>query len=116
MRSFILALGVKAQMVMQKGVALVRLFEFTKFLAKNMIFGQGNPKLILKVIKKFIELENYDYSDKIIMSRDRNASTSLISVLVDEYLSTNYNVTLEQLIEVLKTDFLKRDENGGKWK
>ena len=41
-------------------------------------------------------------------------SSELLQVLIDSYLETKSEVTLDQLLEVLKEEFIKREENNGR--
>ena len=48
------------------------------------------------------------------MGRSLVKSSLLFQALVDTYQETKSDVTLNQLLEVLKEEFIKREENGRK--
>ena len=85
------------------------------FLRKG-IFGSSSPEVILNVIKKFVSLEAPFYSNKVVMNRSMEKSILLLSSLITSYLETKSDVTLDQILTVLKEEFLRREskKHGGK--
>ena len=68
--------------------------------------------MILKVIKEFIEIEASNYSDSVILSRDVSTSKKLILTLIDMYFENKSEKTLNQILEVLKVDFIQREDKN----
>ena len=91
--------------------SIINYAKFAYFLCKG-IFGSNSPEVILKVIQKFVALEAPFYSNRIKMGRSMNKSIELLSALITSYLETKSNVTLEQIMEVLKEEFLKRENKN----
>ena len=87
---------------------------FCYFLFHEKIFGVGNTLNILKILQLYLSFECDYCSDKLIMNRDKYKSAALFSVLVNEYLKNRSEVTLSQLLSVLKEEFIKRDIDGRK--
>lgn len=114
MVDFLLKVYIKSRVLLRGITNFFRLLTFVKYLHKNKLFGTCDPKFVLKVVQKYIEIESYTYSDKFILSRSKEQSTCLLSVLIDKYMETGSDNILEQIIEVLKTDFIKRERNGRK--
>lgn len=114
MADFLLKVYIKSRVLIWSITNFFRLLIFVKYLHKNKLFGTRDPKFVLKVIQKYLEIESYTYSDKFILSRSKEQSTCLLSVLIDKYMETESDNILEQIIEVLKTDFIKRERNGRK--
>ena len=85
---------------------------FIKYLNKIEAFNTDNPAVILKVIQGFLDLVSNTYTDKtIIMSRSINQSSVLLSALIDKWFRDKSNNTLEQILEVIRNEFIGRD-NG----
>ena len=87
--------------------------KFVHFLCQG-VFGSKSSSAILKVLCKFVELEAPFYSTKVVMGRSINKSIQLLNALVASYIETKSETTLDQILEVLKTEFLLRSENGRK--
>ena len=112
MVNFLLKVYIRSRVLLWSITNFFRLLTFVKYLHKNKLFGTRDPKFVLKVVQKYIEIESYTYSDKFILSRSKEQSIGLLSVLIDKYMETESDNILEQIIEVLKTDFIKRERNG----
>ena len=93
---------------------IIKLLKFSLYLYKNHIFRDGNPQLVLRVIQKFIELESTNYPQNLKVGRSVQASTKLLITLIDEYFNSKSEVVLNQILEVLKTEFVKRNLKSGK--
>ena len=78
------------------------------------IFGGNSPELVLKVIMNFVALEAPYYKNIIYMNRTVKDSSDLLSALIISYLETKSEVTLNQILEVLKEEFIRREEHGRK--
>ena len=89
--------------------SVLNYIKFVYFLSKG-IFGSTSPEVILKMICKFVTLEAPFYSDKIVMGRSVKKSAELLCCLVNSYIETKSSTTLNQIIEVLKEEFLKRED------
>ena len=92
-------------------ISLINYTKFIYFLSKG-IFGSSSPDVILKLICKFVALEAPFYSNKIIMGRNTKKSIELLSVLVPSYIETKSEITLDQILEVLKREFLQRENKN----
>jgi hypothetical protein len=92
-------------------VSILNYTKFIYFLCKG-IFGSSTPDVILKVIGKFIVLEAPFYSKEIVMGRSPQKSIDLLDVLIKSYLTTKSEVTLDQILEVLKREFLQRENKN----
>lgn len=93
---------------------LINYIKFFYFLSKGKIIGDKNPEVILRAIKIFISLESPRYPNTFYFGRDMIKSSELLQVLIDSYLETKSEVTLDQLLEVLKEEFIRREENNGR--
>ena len=93
---------------------LTKLIKFTYFIHVNHLFRDGEPKLILLLVKRFVELESSNYKQVQCFGRSVQASTNLLSSLIESYLNTNSEVTLEQVMTVLGEEFIKREQNNGR--
>ena len=96
-------------------ISVLNYIKFIYFLSRG-IFGSNSPEVILKIICKFVALEAPFYSTKVVMGRSMSKSTELLSTLVASYIETKSEVTLDQITEVLKREFLQRENkhNGRK--
>ena len=83
--------------------------KFIYLLLKERLIGNDSPRTILKVIRSFISLEAPRYQDSLYLSRGISQSSLLLQALIDTYLETKSEVTLNQLLEVLKEEFIKRE-------
>ena len=88
---------------------IIRFLKFSVSIYKNNIFRDGNPQLVLRVIQKFISIESANYADTIVNNRSVEASVKLLSVLIDDYFENKSERTLNQFLEVLKEEFIKRN-------
>ena len=114
MGDIILRVYVKFQTFLNWLRNVYRLYRFTKYLYKNDIFLKGDPKLILRVIQKFTFWSFREYGNTRVMNRDACESAALLSVLIDKWFVSESNVTLNQIMQVLKTEFIEREKNGRK--
>ena len=110
MVDLLLKVYIKSRALVWSILNFIRLLTFVKYLYSNKLFGTRDPKFVLKVIQKYIEIESYTYSEKTIYSRNKEQSTELLSILVDKYWETESDTVLEQIIEILKTDFIRREK------
>lgn len=99
---------VKFKIIFIKICNIIKLFKFSLYLQRNHIFRDGDPKLVLRVIQRFIELEAGNYEQNTVMGRSVPASTKLISTLIDKYFDSKSDRVLNQILEVLKEEFIKR--------
>lgn len=101
--------------IKRRVTSIVNYTKFIYFLCKG-IFGSSSPEVVLKLICKFLALEAPFYSEKVVMGRDINKSIKLFNVLVSSYIETKSEITLNQILEVLKREFLQRENkhNGRK--
>ena len=90
-------------------LALVRSFKFLTVLNRFRIFQRRNPEDVLRVIRAFILSESPYYANNIKMNRSTSNSAILLSILIDTYLGSHSDKHLEQLLEVLKNEFIKRE-------
>lgn len=90
---------------------LINYCKFLYLLLKNQGIGNKSPDIILKVIKIFISLESNRYPNSLYFNRGIAESSTLLCSLIDSYLNTKSEVTLNQLLEVLKEEFIKREGN-----
>ena len=93
---------------------VISVFNYTKFIyfLSKGIFGSSSPEVILKVICKFVALEAPFYSNKIVMGRSAKKSIDLLDALVTSYIETKSEITLDQITEVLKREFLQRESTN----
>ena len=95
-------------------ISVMNYTKFIYFLSKG-IFGSSSPDVILKLICKFVALEAPFYSNKIVMGRSIKKSIDLLNTLVNSYIETKSETTLDQITEVLKREFLQREnKNNGR--
>ena len=80
-------------------------------LNKAGVFTSRNPEDVLQVIGAFLLSESAYYRNSIKMGRDVSSSTALLLVLIDFYLEGHSETHLEQLLEVLKNEFIKREKD-----
>ena len=102
------------QRIRKRLESFCKLMNFMCFISYEDIFGKGNPELIFKVLDKFIELEHSNYPDIIKMNRNVSGSYELFRNLINSYLTTKSDVTLEQILTVLKEEFIKRENKNGR--
>ena len=93
----------------RKAYSVINYLKFAYFLRKG-IFGSNSPAAVLKLISEFVMLEAPFYSNKIVMGRTMNKSIQLFRTLVNSYTETKSDVTLDQILEVLKEEILKRED------
>jgi hypothetical protein len=92
-------------------ISVINYTKFAYFLCKG-ILGSSSPEVVLKLLSKFLALEAPFYSNKLVMGRSMPKSIELLNSLVTSYLETKSDVTLEQILEVLKREFLKRENKN----
>ena len=114
MVDFILRVYTKIQITVKNIQMLYKIYKFSIYLYQDRIFHNGYPLDVLKVLKKFIELACSEYCTTLVMNRNPNQSSELLSTLIERYYNTGSNTTLEQILEVLKNEFIKRENNGRK--
>lgn len=112
MKDIILRGYIKLKMFISWMVNLRHLFNFAYSLYKIDIFRKGDPKLVLRVIQEFIVQAYKEYNDTTVMNRDVWQSTLLLSTLIDKWFMDQSKTTLNQIVEVFKTEFVEREING----
>lgn len=114
MRDFILRVYVKARIFVWNLQILYKIYLFGKYLYKDRVLHNGNPKDVLKVLQKFTEEAWAEYPDKRVMGRTPVQSAALLGVLIRHYYDSGSNIILNQIMQVLRTEFIEREKNGGK--
>ena len=114
MGDIILRVYVKMKLFRDWLINLDRLLNFSYYLYKNDIFRKGDPKLILKVIQEFTFWSFREYSDKRVMNRDACQSAALLGVLINKWFEDQSKTTLDQIMQVLRIEFIERESNGRK--
>ena len=89
-------------------LCVINYVRFTYFLSDG-IFGGGSSQSLLRLIGKFIELEAPFYPKKMIMGRGPQKSAELLHSLIEAYARTKSETTLDQILEVLKREFILRE-------
>ena len=84
------------------------------FLTSRKVFGGNSPALVLKVIELFVTLEAPLYNDSMYLGRSVPTSVKLFQNLVKSYLETKSEVTLSQIMTVLKEEIIEREQNNGR--
>ena len=105
---------VKSKIFMWNLRMFYKIWCFSKYLYKNRIFHLGDPSLVLKVVQKFTELAWSEYKDTVIMSRSPIKSAALLGILINKYFETGSKVLLDQIMQVIRTDFILRERDGRK--
>lgn len=96
-------------------ISVINFTKFIYYIVRTGIFGSNSPETILKMISKFVSLEAPFYSNRIVRGRSMKKSIDLLGALVTSYLENKSDTTLEQVVEVLKEEFLKREnKNNGR--
>ena len=100
--------------IKKKFIGIINCIKFFYFLFKYGAFEGDSPNFILKVIQKFITLESPYYPNTIYLGRSITKSSELLGALIDSYFDTKSEITLNQILEVLKDDFIQRVEKNGR--
>ena len=114
MRDFILKVYTSFKITIWNLQMLYKIYLLGKYLYTDRVFHNGNPKDVLKVISKFTENAWAEYPEKTVMGRTPVQSAALLGVLVKKYYETGSNTHLNQILEVLKNEFIERENNGRK--
>ena len=114
MRDFILKVYTSFKITIWNLQILYKIYAFGKYIYQDRILHNGEPRDILKVIQKFTENAWAEYPNKAVMGRTPLQSAALLGVLVKNYYETGSNTTLNQILEVLKNEFIEREKNGRK--
>jgi hypothetical protein len=114
MRDFILKVYIKVKIAIRNLQMLYNIYLLGRYLYEERVFHNGKPEDVLKVIQKFTENAWSEYPDKVRMNRTPVQSAALLGVLVRKYYETYSDIILDQILEVLKNEFIKRESNGRK--
>ena len=114
MRDFILRVYIKYQAFLKDLQMLCKVIWLAEYLYKNRIFHNGDPSLVLRVLQKFTEKAYSEYNEEFVMGRTPLDSTKLLSVLIDRYFETKSKVTLDQILQVLRVEFILRESKSGR--
>lgn len=96
--------------ILRSIVNLYKLLIFVKYVHQERIIGSGYTKDILKVVGKLVELEENNYPNHRVMGRSIEESVKLFNVLSNKYLMSGSKIILEQLMQVLRVEFIERDK------
>ena len=95
--------------------ALIQAFNWLRFsTALIKVFRGNSPELILRVIEIFVTLESPLYKDTLYLGRSMSDSVLLFQNLVKLYLETKSEVTLSQIMTVLKEEIIEREQKNGR--
>ena len=100
---------IKVYLIYKEISNFVKLLKFMFYLYRTRTFCENASVSILKVIQKFIELKQEEFSN-VALNRTSEQSYRLLSVLTNEYIETKSETTLNQLLEVLKVEFIRRKQ------
>ena len=114
MRDFILRAYTSFKIAVWNLQILYKIYTFGRYIYQDRIFHNGEPRDILKVIQKFTENAWAEYPDKTVMGRTPVQSAALLGVIINTYYETGSNTYLNQILEVLKNEFIERENNGRK--
>ena len=78
------------------------------------VLGNGKPSVVLLLINKFVELEGPLYKVDSYLGRSISTSSDLFNSLVAYYKESKSDVTLNQIMTVLKEEFIEREKHGRK--
>ena len=92
----------------------LNLIKFIYFIQRAKLFSSTSPEVILPLIGKFLELQWPFYTQRVVFNRTPEKSSKLLQALIGTYLDSKSNVTLDQILTVLKEEFIKRENNGRK--
>lgn len=88
---------------------ILRFFKFGFNILREGVFSNKDPEQILTLILLLVKSECLYYNKKkIVMSRTIETSTKLLESLIKTYRETHSEVTLNQILQVLKEEFIKR--------
>ena len=93
---------------------LFRLCAFSWQVYKQDLFRKGEPKLVLVALKEFINCAWGEYSNTLVMNRTPVQSAALLNTLIESWFETGSSTRLNQILEVLKNEFIERESNGRK--
>lgn len=110
MRDFVKNTYLMFKNILRSIVNLYKLLIFVKYVHQERIIGSGYTKDILKVVGKLVELEENNYPDHRVMGRSIEGSVKLFNVLSNKYLMSGSKIILEQLMQVLRVEFIERDK------
>ena len=92
-------------------IILNNCYRFWKFIwevCKSKVFTYKKSEDVLEVISLLLNTEHKYYNSKKIMNRNNIESYKLLEVLIKKYKETKSEVILNQILEVLKEEFIKR--------
>lgn len=95
-------------------ICFINYIKFSYFLVRKRVFGSKSPSVVLEIAKEFLMLQAPLYPNSTFLGRSFPKSAELLKSLVLSYLETKSEITLEQIMEVLKEEFIKRSEHGRK--
>lgn len=95
-------------------ISAVNAAKFIYFVIRSGIFRSNSPESVLLLLQKFISLEAPFYYNSLFKGRSVQKSIELLQALISSYIVTKSNITLNQIVEVFKEEFLKRENNGRK--
>ena len=72
------------------------------------VLGKPSSSVVLDLLNKFISLEGKHYDADVYLGRSMRNSTNLFNSLVSYYKDTKSEVTLNQIMTVLKEEFIER--------
>ena len=100
--------------VKDKALNFIKTVQFIYYIGHKDIFGQRSPKAVLMLIEKFLELQVEKFPKVFIMGRDPKTSLELLKSLNVTYSKLKASSTLDQILEVIKNEFIERENYGRK--
>ena len=87
-------------------ISTLNWFKLLWFLPK--VLGKDDPSIVLTLINKFIALEGAYFDADIYLGRSIQKSINLLNSLVEYYEKTKSEITLNQIMTVLREEFIER--------
>ena len=106
--NFILKIYTKIQFFFIQIHNFYRFLKFMYQIWKNKLFTYKKSEDILKVVLYVVRTEYKYYSNRDIMNRDSEKSKELLESLINKYLETHSEITLNQVLQVFKEEIIKR--------
>ena len=80
------------------------------FVQTNNLFSSDRFDNLFKLIQQYLELQKGNVKNTVKSGRDVHRSFNLLKNLICVYEATENIVTLNQILEVLKVEFVKRED------
>lgn len=90
-------------------IDFIKLIKFINKIRESKVFNRDNKFSFLDVADAYASIKSSNEDSKLIMNRTYEGTSKLLSCLISRYKLTKSETILNQIMEVIKEEVIKRE-------